>query len=108
MSISRRKFLESTAAGALAAGSLLAAKAGTDMPTRVLGKTGVHVSVLAFGSGSRYLMYDDEQALVAVQKAMDMGITYFDSADSYSNHRSETNMERPLRAVERAFSWPPS
>ncbi len=97
MSISRRTFLETTAAGALAASSLTAAKGGSDMPTRVLGKTGVNVSILAFGSGSRFLMYDDEQAVVAVQKAMDMGINYFDSADSYSNHRSETNIGKAIK-----------
>jgi uncharacterized protein len=97
MSISRRTFLETTAAGALAASSLSAAKAGTEMPTRVLGKTGVHVSILAFGGGSRYLKYDDDQALQAVQKAMDMGITYFDSADDYSNHRSEANIGKAIK-----------
>src|SRR4051812_1463161 len=86
MSISRRKFLETTAAGALAANSLSAAKGGSDMPTRVLGKTGVNVSILAFGSGSRYLSYSDDDALVAVQRALDLGINYFDSADDYGNH----------------------
>jgi uncharacterized protein len=97
MSISRRKFLETTTAGALAASSLSAAKGGSEMPTRVLGKTGIHVSILAFGSGSRYLKYDDDQALVAVQKAMDMGITYFDSADDYGNHRSEANIGKAIK-----------
>ena len=98
MSISRRKFLETTAAGAIAASSLSAAKGGSDMPTRVLGKTGVSVSILAFGSGSRYLKYDDDQALEAVRKAMDMGITYFDSADDYGkDHRSETNLGKAIK-----------
>jgi predicted aldo/keto reductase-like oxidoreductase len=98
MSISRRKFLETTAAGAIAASSLSAAKSGSDMPTRVLGKTGVHVSILAFGSGSRFLKYDDDQALQAVQKAMDMGITYFDSADDYGkDHRSEMLIGKAIK-----------
>jgi len=99
MSISRRKFLETTAAGALAAGSLsAAAKGGSEMPTRALGKTGVHVSILAFGCGSRYLKYDDEQAVQAVHKAMDMGITYFDSADDYGkDHRSETLVGKAIK-----------
>jgi len=97
MSISRRKFLETTAAGALAANSLSAAKGGSDMPTRVLGKTGVNVSILAFGSGSRYLSYSDDEALVAVQKAIDLGINYFDSADDYGNHRSERNIGKAIK-----------
>jgi uncharacterized protein len=99
MSISRRKFLESTAAGALAAGSLSAAKAGSDMPTRVLGKTGAHVSILAFGSGSRFLMYKEEdQAIQAVHKAMDSGITYIDTADDYGkDHLSEQRIGKAIR-----------
>ena len=98
MSISRRKFLESTAAGALAASSLSAAKSGTEMPTRVLGKTGVSVSILAFGSGSRLLMYDDDGGVEAVRKAMDLGITYFDSADDYGkDHRSETLIGKAIK-----------
>jgi predicted aldo/keto reductase-like oxidoreductase len=97
MSISRRKFLETTAAGAIAASSLSAAKAGSDMPTRVLGKTGVSVSILAFGSGSRFAKYDDDQAVQAVQKAMDLGINYFDSADSYSKHHSEENIGKAIK-----------
>jgi predicted aldo/keto reductase-like oxidoreductase len=98
MSISRRKFLEGTAAGALAATSLSAAKAGSEMPTRVLGKTGAHVSVLAFGSGSRLLMYDDEQGVEAVRKAMDLGITYLDSADDYGkDHRSERLIGKAIK-----------
>lgn len=98
MSISRRKFLETTAAGALAASSLSAAKGGSDMPTRVLGKTGVSVSILAFGGGSRLLKYDDDQGVEAVRKAMDLGITYFDSADDYGkDHRSEMLIGKAIK-----------
>ena len=97
MSISRRTFLETTAAGALAASSLSAAKGSADMPTRPLGKTGVEVPILAFGSGSRFLKYDDDAAVEAVNKAIDMGITYFDSADDYGNHRSERNIGRAIK-----------
>jgi predicted aldo/keto reductase-like oxidoreductase len=98
MSISRRKFLESSAAGALAASSLSAAKGGSDMPTRPLGKTGVNVSILAFGGGSRYLKYDDDQAIEAMKKALDNGITYFDSADDYGKeHRSEMLMGKAIK-----------
>ncbi|HEY2013654.1 MAG TPA: aldo/keto reductase [Bryobacteraceae bacterium] len=91
MSISRREFLETTALGSLAAGSVAAADLEKSaLPTRVLGKTGVKVSILAMGGGSRFLMYkDDEQAVAAVHKALDLGITYIDTADDYSNHLSE-------------------
>ncbi len=98
MSISRRRFLETTAAGAIAASSL-SAKGNSDMPTRVLGKTGVHVSILAMGAGSRYLMYKEEdQAIEAVKKALDLGITYIDSADDYGkNHLSEERVGKAIK-----------
>jgi predicted aldo/keto reductase-like oxidoreductase len=79
MSISRRHFLETTAAGALA-GSVNAAPA---MPTRVLGKTGQRVSILAFGGGSRFLEYKEEQGIEILNKALASGITYVDTAESY-------------------------
>jgi Predicted oxidoreductases of the aldo/keto reductase family len=92
MSISRRRFLEGTALGGIAAGvSSAASKLDKDkLPTRVLGKTGVPVSILAFGGGSRFLMYKDEdKALEAVNRALDLGITYMDTAYGYGNGLSE-------------------
>ena len=87
MSISRREFLGTTAIGGLAAGSL-AADSGGAVPTRVLGKTGARVSILAFGTGSRFLQYKEEdKALEALQKALDLGITYIDTADEYGKGR---------------------
>ncbi len=58
MSISRREFLGTAGVTALAAQEALAAAVDkkTGMPTRVLGKTGARVSIVAFGSGSRFLM----------------------------------------------------
>jgi predicted aldo/keto reductase-like oxidoreductase len=88
MSLSRRRFIETaTAAGTLAAH----ASAQTKMPTRILGKTGQRVSVVAFGSGSRWLAYKDEaKAHEAMTKALDLGVTYIDTAYAYGNGQSET------------------
>jgi predicted aldo/keto reductase-like oxidoreductase len=99
MSISRREFIEATAVGGLAAGALTAAAPGhTGIPTRVLGKTGVRVSILAMGGGSRFLKYtDDDKAVEAVKKVLDLGITYIDTADDYSNHLSERRIGIALR-----------
>src|SRR4051794_1674994 len=100
MSISRRQFLEAAAAGAVAAPSLGAGDA-PKVPTRPLGKTGIEVSILAFGSGSRFLMYQDEdQALEALNRAIDLGITYIDTAHSYGNGQSEERIGR-LMATRR-------
>ena len=67
MSISRREFLETTALSGIAmtaAGAEVDKKTG--MPMRVLGKTGARVSILAFGSGSRWLAYKEEDKALVV------------------------------------------
>jgi predicted aldo/keto reductase-like oxidoreductase len=99
MSFSRREFLEATALGTLAAGSVTAAdERNNSLPTRVLGKTGVRVSILAMGGGSRLQMYkQDDQAVEAIQKAVDLGVTYFDTADDYNNHQSERRIGVALK-----------
>jgi predicted aldo/keto reductase-like oxidoreductase len=99
MGISRREFLGTTTLG-VTAGPLLAAKGDkTGMPTRVLGKTGARVSILAFGCGSRFLKYEDEGAAVeALTRALDHGITYVDTADDYGkNHLSEQRVGKALK-----------
>jgi predicted aldo/keto reductase-like oxidoreductase len=90
MELTRRNFL--TTASALAvAGIAEAQDTRTGMPTRTLGKTGAKVSVVAFGSGSRWLAYkEEEKALDAMTKALDAGVTYIDTAFAYGNGQSET------------------
>jgi hypothetical protein len=86
MSISRRRFIGT----AVAAGTVLRAEDGP-MPTRVLGRTGQHVSILGLGCGSRLLMYkEEEKAHEALNRALDLGITYVDTAYSYGDGVSET------------------
>ncbi|HKA00154.1 MAG TPA: aldo/keto reductase, partial [Candidatus Solibacter sp.] len=76
------------------------AAADTPIPTRVLGKTGARVSILAFGSGSRFLQYKEEDdALAALNKALDLGITYIDTADEYGKgHLAEQRIGKALKA----------
>jgi aryl-alcohol dehydrogenase-like predicted oxidoreductase len=96
MKISRREFLGTAALTGVAAG---AASAGTDaMPTRVLGRTGARVSILAMGGGSRFLMYKDEdKALEALNRAFDLGITYMDTAYSYGDGLSEERVGKVMK-----------
>ena len=98
MSISRRDFLGTTALS-VTAGPLLAAKGDKSaIPTRTLGKTGAKVSILAFGCGSRFLKYEPDQAVEALQRALDQGITYVDTADDYGkNHESEQRVGKALK-----------
>jgi uncharacterized protein len=96
MSISRREFLGTTAG---VAASSLTANAATKLPSRILGKTGARVSILAFGAGSRFLLYKEEDAaLEALRKALDLGITYFDTSDDYGReHLSEQRLGKALK-----------
>jgi hypothetical protein len=96
---SRRKFLERLAMGTAAGAGLpllkdvgqALAPAVPRLPHRLLGSTGVSVSILAFGCGSRFLMYEDEEkALAALNRALDLGITYLDTAYAYGDGKSET------------------
>jgi aryl-alcohol dehydrogenase-like predicted oxidoreductase len=91
MNITRREFLGTAAVGVAAA----SAGAAVKMPTRVFGRTGLEVSVLGFGSGSRFLMYeDDDKALEALNRAIDLGVTYIDTAHAYGNGKSEERIGR--------------
>lgn len=109
MPVHRRAFLEA-AAGAAATNSLLAASfaiasqppAGK-LPTRTFGKLGWTVPILGFGSGSRFLMYKEQDAaLEALNRAIDMGVTYLDTAGSYGDGESEQRIGKimPQRRKE--------
>jgi aryl-alcohol dehydrogenase-like predicted oxidoreductase len=99
--VSRREFLErsSLAAAALPAlaGTARASglAAGT-LPRRTLGRTGVSVPILALGCGSRFLMYPADQASAVLEKAIGLGINYFDTAIGYGNGESETRIGRVM------------
>src|SRR5689334_3342800 len=94
MDLSRRQFLRAAAAGAVATPSLRAEPAAK-LPTRTLGKTGIQVSILGFGSGSRFLMYvAEDAALQALSHALDLGITSIDTAHSYGGGKSEERIGR--------------
>jgi uncharacterized protein len=98
--LSRRDFL-GRSLGAVAALPVLpgvAAAAAARFPHRVLGRTGVSVPILAFGGGSRFLMYEPEEAaLDALNRAIDMGITYVDTAIDYGDGKSETRVGQVMK-----------
>jgi predicted aldo/keto reductase-like oxidoreductase len=100
--ITRREFLgtSSLAVGAVAALPGLSS-AGSDagrgtLPHRTLGRTGASVSILAFGCGSRYLMYPEAQASSVLDQAIDSGINYLDTAVDYGAGESERRVGRVM------------
>ena len=110
--ISRRQFLENVGLGAAAGSSLLLLKdvagalpASGQIPTRSLGRTGAKVSILAFGCGSRFLMYKEEEAATEIlNRAIDMGISYLDTAYAYGDGASETRVGKVM-ATRRKDVW---
>ena len=99
--LSRRKFLERFAAGSATIPLLrsVTGAAPRALPHRVLGRTGASVSILAFGCGSRFLMYaEEEKALEALNRALDLGITYLDTAYAYGDGKSEARVGKVMAA----------
>ncbi|MGW4501288.1 aldo/keto reductase [Micromonospora sp. NPDC004336] len=76
--------------------------------TRTLGRSGIEVSALGMGcwaiggpwsEGSRPLGWgavDDEESVRAVRRALDLGVTLFDTADTYGAGHSERILGRAL------------
>ena len=102
MSVSRRDFLGAAALGAVAPTVLSA----TGMPMRTLGKTGAQVSILAFGGGSRFVSYGEPKGLEALNRALELGITYIDTCDTYGpNGESQLWIGKVLKARGRNGIW---
>lgn len=94
--MNRRQFLETVAVGLVAAPIIGHAQTEA-FPTRVLGRTGIRVPILGFGSGSRFLMYKEEDAaLRALNRAIDLGIRYLDTAHDYGGGKSEERIGRMM------------
>ena len=72
------------------------------MKYRSLGNTGLQISEIGFGCGDNAgLMVDgdDAERLQVVQRALDRGINYFDTAGHYGGGRSETNLGATLKTL---------
>ncbi len=66
-----------------------------------LGRTGIKVSpiclgCMSFGSMADW-MIDEEAARSVIQRALDGGINFFDTADAYSRGQSEEILRRELK-----------
>ena len=64
------------------------------IPGRSLGKTGVRVSMLAFGCGGRFIKGypTEDKALEVLSWVFSQGINYFDTAHDYGNGESERRL----------------
>ncbi|HTP58324.1 MAG TPA: aldo/keto reductase, partial [Spirochaetia bacterium] len=67
---------------------------------RLLGKTGMRVSEVSFGTwamGSAWGKVDDKESMAALNKAVDLGVNFFDTADVYGDGRSEKLLGQLLK-----------
>jgi aryl-alcohol dehydrogenase (NADP+) len=75
------------------------------MRQTLLGSTGIPVSRICLGSMSfgspnwRDWVLDEKTALPVIERAVEAGINFFDTADVYSQGRSEEVLGRALRAL---------
>ncbi len=101
--ITRRRFLEKSAVGIGAVSAMgmlssckkkVALVEQTPMPKRVLGRTGLDVSVLSFGGGSQFLKNPNGEWEPMLERAIELGINYFDTSSGYQWGASMTSEER--------------
>ncbi len=97
--LNRRDFLLAGLAATASAGALQGAEAGTGLPTRVLGSTGQSVTLFGLGGASSETPLSNGQrdsALAIVNRALDLGVNYFDTAATYGT--SETYLGEVVKA----------
>lgn len=74
-----------------------------EMQYRRLGRSGVKVSVLSFGSWVTFnSQLDDDKAMACLQAAYDGGMNFFDNAEVYAGGESEAIMGRVFEQLD----WP--
>lgn len=71
------------------------------MNYRLLGRTGWNVSEVSFGAwaiGGTWGQVDDKDSLAALQRAIELGVNFIDTADVYGDGRSERLVAQAVRS----------
>jgi aryl-alcohol dehydrogenase-like predicted oxidoreductase len=70
------------------------------MQTTTLGKSGLEVSRVALGAwqlGADWGHFDEDAAITAIRRALDLGVNFFDTAQAYGSGASEHILGKALR-----------
>ena len=102
--ITRRDFIKKSGIGAGFAGIAGTKDIGrepisdvkSEIPKRKLGRTGMTVSALGFGAGSRYLIPDERTSEKIIQYAVKLGINFYDTSITYGEWKSEIRLGKYL------------
>lgn len=73
------------------------------IPQRLLGKTGAQVTALGLGGVCWNLLEEDRAAVEVVHRAIDLGITYLDTASSYKESERRLGLALKERDRSRLF-----
>ena len=72
------------------------------MEFRNLGRSGLRISEIAYGNWLTHgSQVEQDQALACVRQALDLGITTFDTADTYADTRAESVLGHALKGQRR-------
>ena len=99
-SLARREFLEMSVAAALAVGAekmTWAADAKSEVPRRMLGRTGEKVSMVGLGGYHIGNQRDEQESIRIIRTALDRGINFLDNCWDYNGGESEVRMGKALR-----------
>lgn len=100
--LTRRDFLRTTAAAATLAAGITggeeAAAAADKLPMRVLGKTGVRVPILGFGTASCGIRRDIQNGVDLYNEAINAGVNYMDTAPTHTGYgRAQAQLGHVLK-----------
>jgi predicted aldo/keto reductase-like oxidoreductase len=98
--VTRRQFLELSAAAAVAVGSggfAWAAEVKQGIPYRTLGRTGEKVSLVGVGGSHIGMQKDEQESIRIIRGALDRGINFLDNSWDYNDGKSEERMGKALK-----------